>query len=298
MVGLKIAVTLAVLGPARGARVAKRSECGAKGGFLTPDDTPSANISIVNGDDADACEWKWQVGLWSGSRGPWCGGTLVAPEWVFSAAHCGCSPDFDIVAGDHNSRDESKWQQRRSAESVYCHPSYNSRTMDNDFSLIKVNSPFELSECVGTACLPTGDDVAPQTECWITGWGTLSSGGSQPRIMQEGKVKVLGNAECKNTGYSSSEILPSMLCAQGKKGGAIVDACQGDSGGPLVCESTPGKYTLYGATSWGYGCAGAQYPGIWSRVHKVVSWANDVMSGNYVPPTQAPCRRRRRYYCY
>ena len=67
------------------------------------------------------------------------------------------------------------------------------------------------------------------------------------------QVPVMTNQQCiSNSGYSSSDITSSMICAgykQGKK-----DSCQGDSGGPLVCANGK-KAVITGVVSWGYGCA-------------------------------------------
>merc|ERR1712060_684087 len=88
--------------------------------------------------------------------------------------------------------------------------------------------------------------------------------------------------------YTSSDIDSSMLCAQGRNSnGQITDACQGDSGGPLVCN-IGGQWAIYGATSWGYGCAGANYPGVWSRVHTELAWIDSVMNAPTPAPTPAP----------
>merc|ERR1719384_1865070 len=95
----------------------------------------------------------------------------------------------------------------------------------------------------------------------------MREGGSLARYLQEGVVTTLTNSQCTNTGYSSSDIRPSMLCAQGSRNGNIVDACQGDSGGPLTSGST-----VFGATSWGEGCARRNYPGVYARVHHVRGW--------------------------
>lgn len=236
----------------------------------------------MNGEDASECEWKWQVGLWKSSWGPFCGGTLIADNWVLTAAHCVTRPDFYVVAGDWKTNDVSDNQQRLQAAQVFRHPGYNSRNMTKDYALVKLQGSFELTGCVGTACLPEeGNDLKPGQTCWITGWGTLSAGGSQPRTLQEASVNIISNTDCVNNfNYQQKHIDSTMICAQGKTAdGQIKDACQGDSGGPLVCEDS-GKWSIYGATSWGFGCAGATYPGIWSRVHEVLEWVDDTMNGN------------------
>lgn len=268
---------------------ATRSMCGMKGAgvFTRP------NTSIVNGQPASECEWRWQVGLWyEAADMPFCGGMLINPEWVVSAAHCVSRPNFVVKAGDYEPKKRSGNEQVRSAIQVIRHPQYDARKYINDYVLIRLNATVDFNDCVGSICLPSeGADVAPGTKCWITGWGTLRRGGEQPDQLQEAQVSIISNTDCTGTyDYKEHEITSSMLCAQGRAAnGSITDACQGDSGGPLVCESD-GRWTLYGATSWGYGCAGETYPGVWSRVHDALGWIEEALETNVgPPPTQAVC---------
>jgi len=258
------------------------SACGAKG-YSEPNDR------IVNGEDATECEWRWQAMLQRyGSS--FCGGSLITPEWVLTAAHCVSSANFDVVLGNHDRSVTSDNEQKRSAVVVVRHPSYSSSGYTHDYAMVKLSSPVEINDCVGTVCLPSeDDDVTGNETCWITGWGTLRSGGSTPRILQEATVGIVSNHDCCNKfGYSCSQIDDSMICAQGRlDDGRITDACQGDSGGPLVCDHN-GQWTLYGATSWGRGCAFDNYPGVWARVPEVMDWVEDTLAGIFPTPAPTP----------
>jgi len=271
-----------LLGCAVGARIAKKrghqqNACGARPAGPDPFSN-EVGAQIVNGRDAGVGDWPWQISLGG------CGGTIISPEWVLSAAHCG-SPS-SAYAGLHNRSQTSSGQRRTIVENKK-HPLYRSQTSyDNDLMLLRVDPPFDFGPGVGAACLPDVS-VAAGTECWITGWGTLSSGGSRPSILQEAAVDIKTNEQC-NSDYSGG-ITDDMICANGNNNGGTTDACQGDSGGPLVCEKG-GFWYVEGATSWGYGCANPLYPGVWARVAYNIDW---VVQTSGVPsffpyPTPAP----------
>jgi len=269
-----------LFGCAAGARIAKKrglqqNTCGGRPG--TPD--PMVNevgAQIVNGRPAPEGTWPWQISLGG------CGATIISPEWVLSAAHCG-SPST-AIAGLHNRSQTGSAQSRAIVENKK-HPSYNSPAQyANDVMLLRVDPPFDFGPGVGAACLPP-TTVAAGTDCWITGWGTLSSGGSSPSILQEAMVDIKTNEEC-NSAYSGG-ITDDMICANGNNNGGTTDACQGDSGGPLVCENG-GFWFVEGATSWGYGCADPRYPGVWARVAANIDWVTQESGVQPVLPNPTP----------
>jgi len=280
----KATVSLACLLATDAFRIRKKKleVCGEKGASA-----PSAQI--INGDRAGECEWRWQAQLQTARDGVFCGGTLIDKEWVLTAAHCLINDEFNVTLGGWNTRKRTSGQQERGVAGIFKHIDYNSRDAVHDLGLVKLSEPVTMNKCVGTACLPkAGADVEPGTKCWVSGWGTTVSGEDQKsRVLRDASMDIVSSDDCQYAFRQNSRtITDDMLCAAGKKpDGTVVDTCQGDSGGPLVCENQ-GKWTVYGATSWGRGCGRAEYPGVYSRVQAQLDWIEATMSG--VVPTRAP----------
>ena len=189
---------------------------------------------IVGGTETEVNEYPWQAAVITKSGG-FCGGSLVSDLWVLTAAHC---TDGQSVAGvqvhlgqhDLFSATESKLL-RMGVQKIVEHPDYNTRTTNNDFSLLKMSSKVDFADNphVRPVCLPRSlTQSYSGYSAIVSGWGTTSSGGNMASKLQEVEVEVLSNQQCKNTGYNPAWITPEMMCAGVSGGGK--DSCQGDSG--------------------------------------------------------------------
>uniref|UniRef100_A0A3Q3N6V0 Peptidase S1 domain-containing protein n=1 Tax=Mastacembelus armatus TaxID=205130 RepID=A0A3Q3N6V0_9TELE len=214
---------------------------------------------IIGGQEAWPHSWPWQVSIqfaWVSA----CGGAIIGPTWVISAAHC--FRRSGVTGRNTQSTHVSK---------VISHPDYNTRTKENDVALLMLQQPLVFNKFVR----PIDIWMSPLPEfitCTVTGWGsTRESEDGYP--LPQMNVTVLPPDVCKQ--MYSGKITSSMFCAGKDRGGA--DACQGDSGGPLSCF-TGSRYELAGVVSWGIGCGRASKPGVYTKVQQHTQWISDMFS--------------------
>ncbi|XP_047737890.1 transmembrane protease serine 9 [Hyalella azteca] len=225
---------------------------------------------IVGGTDARPGELPYQLSFQDTSFGAnfhFCGASVYTTTVMICAAHCVDGENYDnpknlrIVAGEHDLSKDEGTEQARDVTKIIMHENYDSSTTTNDISLLFVGTPLIFNSYVDGVTLPASGQSF-SGNALVSGWGTLSSGGSTPDILQKVTVPIVSDASCRAS-YSVSQIADSMMCA-GEEG---KDSCQGDSGGPLAC----GSY-LCGIVSWGRGCALAGYPGVYTEVSYFVDW--------------------------
>ncbi|HEX7303926.1 serine protease [Lentzea sp.] len=233
-----------------------------------------ADVRIVGGERASIEANPWAVFLTDDNGGQFCGGTLVAPTKVLTAAHCalGRTPkELRVVAGREDKLDRESGVSV-TPESIWIHQRYVSADQGEDVAVLTLHRalpypPLPFAELADSAL------YEPGTELRALGWGRTTENGRTSRYLLQATVPVLEDDYC--TGTYPQFVKADMFCA-GYEGGKV-DTCQGDSGGPIVAG---GK--LVGVTSWGEGCARKGKPGVYVRISR---YAKDLHAVVDAPPT-------------
>ncbi|XP_049491337.1 serine protease 29-like [Panthera uncia] len=187
-------------------------------------------VGIVGGHSAPQGKWPWQVSLrvyvyrWAS----WvhiCGGSLVHPQWVLTAAHCIDRKDADPSAYRIHAGNVYLYGGRTllNVSRVIVHPDYITAFLGFDLALLKLATPVRMSSRTRPVTLPLQSlDFSPEDECWLTGWGRgfYFEPLSPPYRLQQVQIPLEEEGACEQ-GYrrflhtrANGKVIPEdMLCA-------------------------------------------------------------------------------------
>jgi len=230
-----------------------------------------------------------------------CGGSLIAPGVLLTAAHCVDKfrqnpTELKIRCGEWDTQHQTEPypHQDRQVSNLAIHPEFDGRNLQNDFAVLHVSEDFVLDQHLDTVCLPDANEIFDSTTCFATGWGKdqFGAAGQYQVVLKEIGLPVVNQAVCQDKLRTTRlgqkyKLHDSFLCAGGVAG---KDTCKGDGGSPLVCPSKydPNTYVQAGIVAWGIGCGENGVPGVYADVSKATCWIDQQISchqgansGNY-----------------
>merc|ERR1712038_82613 len=223
-----------------------------------------------------------------------CGGSLIAPGVVMTAAHCvekhkEAASSLIVRCGEWDTQNQTEPypHQDRDVELVKVHPEYFGGALYNDVALLFTRDEFVLSRHIDTVCLPQPGETFVTDHCFATGWGKdkFGASGQYQVVLKEVDLPVVDTAACQDSLRQTRlgkrfKLHESFLCAGGEAG---KDTCKGDGGSPLVCPSkfSPTSYVQAGVVAWGIGCGEDSTPGVYADVGQAVCWVDYIMSCYY-----------------
>ncbi|MFO0738330.1 MAG: serine protease [Labilithrix sp.] len=241
---------------------------------------------IVGGLEAPSTAWRGAAALYANGY-QFCGGDLIADEWVITAGHCVNAYYEDtggvdrIVIGRHSL--SSSEGEERVVDHAYRHESFNWQTLDYDIGLLHLSQrstvpPSKLLTPALAARVVEGAGVT------VVGWGSTAEGSPTSDVLRQVTLPVLSNEQCRTFPHYAG-VNRDQLCAGFVTGG--YDACQADSGSPLFMTIDGEPYQV-GIVSWGIGCARPGRPGVYTRLASYLGWVWTTTRGAAGAPPSAP----------
>ncbi|WP_343243979.1 trypsin-like serine protease [Streptomyces sp. SID13726] len=214
----------------------------------------------------------------SDDTGFFCGGAVIAPTKILTAAHCVKGADWakggavvtgtaQLPAADGNLHGGTATAVLRQ----WYHPSYNADTIDNDIAVLTLAAPVKATPIRMVTSTDTAS-YATNTSAKVYGWGRTSSTSDDiSEALKTATLPVKSDATCASA-YGDWFIKGHMVCAGKPASGSdsgTTAICSGDSGGPLVVNGR-----IAGVVSWNVtDCVAKGAYSVFTKVSKYVGAA-------------------------
>ena len=263
----------------------------ALAGPAAHDGAPDAGALIVGGAPVSDGSWPSIVALVPAGGSPqlstFCGGTLIAPTMVLTAAHCvigasGATKPAGSLEAVIGAEDLTAPADRIAVTAVRVHPGYRVEGDAPDAALLVLARPAAAP--VAAIAGAAAQDPDLERAGAIAGWGEEGEDTAlYPTRLVAAPVTIFSSARCREM-LGSSFHVGGALCAGRPGGGA--DTCSGDSGGPL--RDADGL--VVGVTSWGIGCGRPGLPGVYTRLSAISAWISRGLAAPAGVQAAAPAR--------
>ncbi|CAK1583442.1 unnamed protein product [Parnassius mnemosyne] len=252
---------------------------------------------IVGGEVAKLYEFPWMVLISYDTRIGrefLCGGSLISPLYVLTAAHCVHGRKIaGVRIGDYDWRSkidcekdtnlcESYYQDIGVSEALP-HPAYQGPpVVRNDIALLRLRKPVNLTvKNAGVICLPVTKELRERRldaeQVTVAGWG-ITEHNTPSSVLLKVILPVHSGEMCRAYyGRNSKEDTTNNILCAGVLG---KDSCKGDSGGPLMLEGNYDnefKFIQHGIVSYGPSQCGSHFPGVYTNVSSFMKWILDTI---------------------